>query len=388
MENKKLKVNYLPELKKLFTGRGVPSMVSVNLTNICNQHCIYCEIGQHHIANSSDLLKKTDLFWIIDQMDQFGISRLSLCGGEPFLFSDLIEVVRYAFHHQILCNITTNGTFISQLDHRSLEILKNCKSTLNISIDSFQETINNITRGSKTAFSGAISAIETLQTYQIPFIILTVISVVNYKDLILSLHRANELGIKQILYQPVISFSNFPELDSIDNKQNLNVPFEFLTTLMMDLQTMFYYETKNEIKTNLYRIIPWIEAYIKQFNHQSTIPFYKQVLPRFFCRESLEVIDIDYHGNIQPCGLIKGDIRINTDGSSDLFTLWKSATYALQNDLKEAVFPIECSGCCHKFGRNMLASVMKYPIRNRKTLLKTAFLLINREYNQFLNRKS
>ncbi len=369
-------------------GRGVPSMVSVNLTNRCNQHCIYCEIGQNRTVNNSDLLNRTDLFWIIDQMDQLGIRRLSLCGGEPFLFSDLIEVVRYAFKNQILCNITTNGTTISQLDHRSLDILKNCKATINISIDSFQESIQNRTRGSETAFSGAISALETLQTYQIPYIILTVISFFNYKDLILSLHRANELGIKQILYQPVIAFSNFPELDSIDHKQNLNVPIESLRAFLEDLQTMFYFETKNEIKTNLYRIIPWIGAYIKQFEHKSKIPFYKNVLPKFYCRESLEVIDIDYHGYIQPCGLIKGDIRINTDGSSNLLTLWKNATFTLQKDLKATDFPKECSGCCHKFGRNMLSSLMKYPIQNRKTLVKTAILLINREYNHFLNRKS
>jgi hypothetical protein len=67
-------------------------------------------------------------------------------------------------------------------------------------------------------------------------------------------------------------------------------------------------------------------------------------------------------------------------------TLWKVATSSLQEELKRNIYPKECSGCCHKFGRNMLASMMKYPIRNRKALVKTASLLITREYNHFLNR--
>ncbi len=386
MENKKLKVNYLPEIKKLFIGRAVPSMVSVNLTNRCNQQCIYCEIGQNQTRDHADLLNKTDLFWIVDQMVQLGIRRLSLCGGEPFLFSDLFEVVEYAFKNQIICNITTNGMTISHLSEKSLSILKKCNTTVNISVDSFHEPIQNKTRGNDKAYTETIRAIETCKSHEIPFIILTVISVFNYKDLILSLHRAHELGIKQILYQPVISFSNFPELDTINQKENLNVPFESLSSLMEELDKMFYFETKNDIKTNLYRIIPWIATYIKQFDKNTKIPFYKTVLPQFYCRESLEVIDIDYHGNIQPCGLIKGDIRIDPFGSVNLLTLWEIATSSLQEELKRNAYPKECSGCCHKFGRNMLASMMKYPIRNRKALLKTASLLINREYNHFLNR--
>lgn len=43
--------NYLPELYALVISRKKPAMVTVNLTNRCNQRCIYCELS----VNKSDL---------------------------------------------------------------------------------------------------------------------------------------------------------------------------------------------------------------------------------------------------------------------------------------------------------------------------------------------
>ena len=92
MNTKKLKINYLPELTRLFLGRDVPAMVSVNVTNLCNQKCIYCEIGQKLEYKDSKTISKQDMFRVIDDMAKYKIYRLSLCGGEPPLFPDLLQV--------------------------------------------------------------------------------------------------------------------------------------------------------------------------------------------------------------------------------------------------------------------------------------------------------
>ncbi len=60
--------NYLPEIFALNLNRSKPSMVTVNLTNRCDQKCIYCEIGRNIPSGNNETLSIEDLKWIIDEM--------------------------------------------------------------------------------------------------------------------------------------------------------------------------------------------------------------------------------------------------------------------------------------------------------------------------------
>ena len=56
-------------LKSVYLGIPTPLSVSVNLTNKCNQHCIYCEVGQGLVKTEKPLLVLDDLKWIIDERE-------------------------------------------------------------------------------------------------------------------------------------------------------------------------------------------------------------------------------------------------------------------------------------------------------------------------------
>jgi len=115
MANSKFKLNYIPEIKAIIIGRPKPGMVSVNLTNKCNLNCIYCEIGKDNLPTDNNLINKEDMIWIIDQMAVEGIKSLSMCGGEPFIFQGLTDIVHYAWEKNIRSNITSNGMIINKL---------------------------------------------------------------------------------------------------------------------------------------------------------------------------------------------------------------------------------------------------------------------------------
>ena len=103
---------YINLLKSLYLNIPAPLSVSVNLTNKCNQHCIYCEVGQGLVKTEKPLLVLDDLKWIIDEMNRLGIPNLSLGGGEPLLSKDIFEVIRYAHKFGIKSGIMTNGMLI------------------------------------------------------------------------------------------------------------------------------------------------------------------------------------------------------------------------------------------------------------------------------------
>ena len=72
---------YINLLKGIYLNIPSPLSVSVNLTNKCIQHCIYCELGQGLVKTEKPLLVLDDLKWIIDEMNGSGIPTLGLGGG-------------------------------------------------------------------------------------------------------------------------------------------------------------------------------------------------------------------------------------------------------------------------------------------------------------------
>jgi MoaA/NifB/PqqE/SkfB family radical SAM enzyme len=374
----KLTRSYLPELSASIFGRRKPAMVTVNLTNQCNQNCIYCEIGQKHQPPGPEALTFSDLTWILDEMAKNKIRKISLCGGEPFLFEGIIDLVDYAGRKNIRCSITTNGMTAYMLNDSELNILKECKTEINISIDSFRESVQNYTRSTPAALPHALKSIQKLSEKTIPVTVLTVISKYNYQELFNFFSLACEKGIKQVLFQPVIYYSNYPERPPVDNKSLLNVSAGELDILMGELHKILRFERSHTIKSNVYRILPWIRSYLETAENQDRKWFFDDVLYKFYCREIYAIIDISYDGGIQPCALTNASISIHHDRHLGLIGLWLKATEVIKDDLDNGRFYAQCNGCCNHFSRNMLASIINHPVKNRAAMMTIMPLILSR----------
>lgn len=370
--------NYLPEISALILGRPKPAFVTVNLTNQCNQNCIYCEIGQDHPLSGKAALSFNDMIWILDEMAINKIRKIALCGGEPFLFKGIIDLVAYAGEKNIRCSITTNGMTAHLLNEKELHILKENNAEINISVDSFQENVQTYTRGTPAALPNALLSIKKLSEKRIPVTVLTVISKYNYHDLFKFFTEAYEKGIRQVLFQPVIYFSNYPDENPVDKKSELNVSVEKLDILMDELRKILQFERMHKINTNVYRIYPWISYYLKAASGQNGKWFFHDVVDEFFCREIYAIIDISYDGGIQPCGLRPASISLKENRSPGLMALWSMATEGIKEDLLHGRYYPCCNGCCHHFSRNMLASIINHPVKNRRALIKMMPLLLSR----------
>ena len=353
-------------------------MVTVNLTSRCNQQCIYCEIGHHIPSPRQDDLSLDDLKWIIDEMHQNEIKRLALCGGEPFLFDSIIDVVAYAGKNNIQCAITTNGMTVHRLHDNELKVLKDYEAEINISIDSFDDKIQSCTRGINGSLEDIQKSIMILQEHQIPVTVLTVISKHNYQDLFKTLLTAYNKGIRQVLFQPIIFSSNYPDRPAIEKKAYLNVSPVQLNILMDELKKILHFERTHNINTNVYRIYPWIKHYLESAASLNGKWFFKDVLNKFYCREIDAIIDITYDGGIQPCGLALAKSTIHQDRNLGLMGQWAEATSELRDDNINGRYREYCNACCHHFSRNMMASIMKHPLHNRIALFQILSLILSR----------
>lgn len=132
--------------------------------------------------------------------------------------------------------------------------------------------------------------------------------------------------------------------------------------------------------------MPWITSYIQTASNQNGKWFFNGILKKFYCRDIHALIDIGYDGGIQPCGLSLASVSIYENRHLGLMQLWSVATKTIKDDLKIGKYPIYCNGCCHHFSRNMIASIIKYPIKNRTALCNTIYILSSRLISRILKR--
>jgi MoaA/NifB/PqqE/SkfB family radical SAM enzyme len=82
----KLKCREMIQMSKL-------EELSLEITQKCNNHCIFCYSESHRNCNnelSFDKIKE-----IIDDAVKLGVKRINLSGGEPFLHPNIYEIMNY-----------------------------------------------------------------------------------------------------------------------------------------------------------------------------------------------------------------------------------------------------------------------------------------------------
>jgi len=112
-------------------------------------------------------------------LGDYGVFQIGFTGGEPTLRKDIHELMRFTESIGCVCNLTTNGWFLSEdfVKEMAKTEIKQCQ----ISVDSFNEDIHDRLRG-KGSLNRAIKAIKLLQKYQIHVGIDCVVSKNNIKE--------------------------------------------------------------------------------------------------------------------------------------------------------------------------------------------------------------
>ena len=112
----------------------IPGSVDIDLTNICNQDCFYCNSADHRIESPggpdyTEYVKLIDKLanWRLHSSNSVGSLQTITFpgGGEPTLLKGYENVIETALDHQFLTSITTNGfkldRLIDSVPHKKLK---------------------------------------------------------------------------------------------------------------------------------------------------------------------------------------------------------------------------------------------------------------------------
>src|SRR6478609_1736976 len=154
--------------EQLFDNHGRPiNYLRLAVTDRCNLRCFYCmpEEGIHYLPKK-ELLTFEEMERLINLVASMGISKIRLTGGEPFVRTDLMKLIRTIVAVDGIndLHITTNGILtaphISEL--KSLGI-----ASVNLSLDTLDENrFKLITR--RDEFKKTSETLDLLLKHEIP----------------------------------------------------------------------------------------------------------------------------------------------------------------------------------------------------------------------------
>ena len=105
-----------------------------NLTNLCNEDCIYCF---RELAETARPLE--DNIDVINKLKGIGVTRITYAGGEPLLYKGLIDLMAYSKFLGIENCLITNGKLLTK---DNLKDYLQYVDKLTFSIDSPSEYVN------------------------------------------------------------------------------------------------------------------------------------------------------------------------------------------------------------------------------------------------------
>jgi len=117
--------------------KSMPISVAIEPINACNLSCPECPIGQKMLSRQSGKMTVDVFHRIIQQVHEYSSVLTLFFQGEPFLNSNIFEMIRYAKEKRMFTIISTNGHFLSENHCR--EIIKSGLDKLIISLDGLQQ---------------------------------------------------------------------------------------------------------------------------------------------------------------------------------------------------------------------------------------------------------
>lgn len=159
---------------------NTPRSIDACITNKCNLRCLYCSHFTSHTDVEVDLPKEEWLTFF-EELGRNGVMNVALCGGEPFIRSDLKDLIDGVVRNRMRYSILTNGTLVTEKIAEFIASTKRCDA-IQVSIDGSTPITHDACRG-KGTFDRAIQGLLYLKKYNIPLTVRVTIHKGNVRDL-------------------------------------------------------------------------------------------------------------------------------------------------------------------------------------------------------------
>jgi MoaA/NifB/PqqE/SkfB family radical SAM enzyme len=316
-----------------------PSLVEINLHNMCNFKCKMCYFWK---LKDKQIMPYEKLIEIIKNISKFNNNNkiiIQFMGGETLMYPELDKAIKYANSFGFETGLVTNGSFLSKeyIEKLSYSGL----SYISISLDSMDESVHNFMRGHPTSFKMIMKALDYIEEFA-PNIVVginTLITAVN-------IHGLKQLSSwvkdKKIVKRLYFSILDRPLTTNLGPDWRENTKFSYLWPHDKKVVNDAFNMLEKEIKIN-----PKISNSINQLTDQRRYflnphDFIKQ----FGCIYGDFQVHIDPNSNVRLCTIIEDEFWIGNLKQDSIVDLWYSKK---AQEIRKKM--IECKiNCIHILG--------------------------------------
>lgn len=322
------KIIFAFSMKGIHSPLILPRAMKLEVTKTCNLKCKHCLASSD--SNKYKELSIHQISELLDQAKRLGVGAIGIVGGEPFMRSDLSDIVDIITKNKMLFSISTNATLINENNISKIKSKNLVK--VSVSIDG-TETYHNMMRGSSSAFSRTINGIRILKKNNIKTAVAMVVTRNNITQIKDVLNIAINENADFFVINDLIPIGRGKEIENMCIPQNEYIS---MTKYMNELKSMY------SDKIN----ILWKGM---QKDGPKDIDLGKFIISK--CGAGLTEITIDNEGFVLPCPFLpKTSESVLKKSLKDIwFSSQDLAIYQDRSKLKgicgECGRSQNCSGC-------------------------------------------
>jgi hopanoid biosynthesis associated radical SAM protein HpnH len=240
-------------LKQKLAGRErYPIVLMLEPTELCNVACEGCGRIREYEATIKDRLSVEEC---LDAVDQCGAPIVSICGGEPLLYRDIVPLIERIIARKKHIYLCTNALLLGRI----LPKLKpSAYLNFSVHLDGLEETHDRILN-KKGTWKIAVEAIREAKALGFRVCTNTTVFKDTDPDEVLDLMRfLKTLGVDGNLISPAFEYTELKGLDIFDTKEVIREKFRKIAPHVNEFPLentplyMEFLEGKRE-----YRCTPW-----------------------------------------------------------------------------------------------------------------------------------
>jgi SynChlorMet cassette radical SAM/SPASM protein ScmF len=190
---------------------SVPALrrIYLYLSGQCNLACRHCWINPASTGPGHAHLPLEALQRIIDSAGELGLSSVKLTGGEPMLYPQAMELVRWLHARGLAVVMETNGTLI---DAAVAGVLREAQAEVAVSLDGPTAEAHEALRGTRGCFGAAVRGVEALRGAGMRFQIVTCLYRGNRNAMQRMPGLARQLGARSLKVNPVVGITRAADM--------------------------------------------------------------------------------------------------------------------------------------------------------------------------------
>lgn len=308
-----------------------PVMVLWKITGKCNCSCQHCwaSLGPSHSLD--------ELVEIANEISKMNVLMVSISGGEPFLSPHLFKIIEILKSNNIIVEILTNGSLITE------QIIQTLKKSLDLKTDVVQVSLDGSTmdihdkQRNVKIFNKVVNSIKLLSLSGIKVRVSFTATTINTHDIFNTYSLANLLGVKTMSITPVFPLRKGEKyITSFDSQ-------EYLNQICLCIAEEDNFATKLRIQVDQH-FQDLIYEYRDKLDY-SRLKNSGATNLKYFPNETNASIQIDAHGEVIP----GPEYDVNFSGGNvyrnGLYEIWKEgrnwSEFRNGRDLRKTI----CSIC-------------------------------------------